>query len=79
MKDNREKLKADKEEVEKLMEEVALEVDKLSEVLSNAKQRYKALERQHRKIQQELAGQKSLFWDWENWKWKLNKLPKMPQ
>ena len=61
MKDNREKLKADKEEVEKLMEEVALEVDKLSEVLSNAKKRYKALERQHRKIQQELAGQKSLF------------------
>ena len=61
MRDNREKLKADKEEVEKLMEEVALEVDKLSEVLSNAKQRYKALERHHRKIQQELAGQKSLF------------------
>ena len=61
MRDNREKLKADKEEVEKLMEEVALEVDKLSEVLSNAKQPYKALERQHRKIQQELAGQKSLF------------------
>ena len=61
MKDNREKLKADKEEIEKLMEEVALEVDKLSEALSNAKQRYKALERQHRKIQQELAGQKSLF------------------
>ena len=43
------------------MEEVALEVDKLSEVLGNAKQRYRALERQHRKIQQELAGQKSLF------------------
>ena len=61
MRDNREKLKADKEEVEKLMEEVALEVDKLSEALSNAKQHYKALERQHRKIQQELAGQKSLF------------------
>lgn len=61
MRDNREKLKADKEEVEKLMEEVALEVDKLSEVLSNTKKRYKALERQHRKIQQELAGQKSLF------------------
>ena len=61
MSDNREKLKADKEEVEKLMEEVALEVDKLSEVLSNTKQRYKVLERQHRKIQQELAGQKSLF------------------
>ena len=61
MRDNREKLKADKEEVEKLMEEVALEVDKLSEVLNNVKQHYKALERQHRKIQQELAGQKSLF------------------
>ena len=61
MSDNREKLKADKEEVEKLMEEVALEVDKLSEVLSNTRNRYKALERQHRKIQQELAGQKSLF------------------
>ena len=61
MRDNREKLKADKEEVEKLMEEVALEVDKLSEVLSNVKQHYKSLERQHRKIQQELAGQKSLF------------------
>ena len=61
MKDNREKLKADKEEVEKLMEEVALEVDKLSEALSNVKQHYKALERQLRKIQQELAGQKSLF------------------
>ena len=28
MRDNREKLKADKEEVEKIMEEVALEVDK---------------------------------------------------
>ena len=61
MSDNREKLKADKEEVEKLMEEVALEVDKLSEALCDAKKRYKALERQHRKIQQELAGQKSLF------------------
>mgnify|MGYP003413295158 FL=1 len=61
MKDNREKLKADKEEVEKLMEEVALEVDKLSEALCDVKKHYKALERQHRKIQQELAGQKSLF------------------
>ena len=61
MRDNREKLKADKEEVEKLMEEVALEVDKLSVALCDVKKRYKALERQHRKIQQELAGQKSLF------------------
>ena len=61
MKDNREKLKADKEEVEKLMAEVALEVDKLSEALCDVKKYYKALERQHRKIQQELAGQKSLF------------------
>ena len=61
MRDNREKLKADKEEVEKLMEEVALEVDKLSEALRGVKEHYKALERQHRKIQQELAGQKSLF------------------
>ena len=43
------------------MEEVALEVDKLSEALSDVKKRYKALERQHRRIQQELAGQKSLF------------------
>lgn len=55
------KLEAEKEEVEKLMEEVALEVDKLSEALSDVKKRYKALERQHRRIQQELAGQKSLF------------------
>ena len=61
MRDNREKLKADKEEVEKLMEEVALEVDKLSEALNDARKRLKALERQHLKILQELAGQKSLF------------------
>ena len=58
---NREKLKADKEEVEKLMEEVALEVDKLSEALNDARKRLKALERQHLKILLELAGQKSLF------------------
>ena len=58
---NREKLKADKEEVEKLMEEVALDVDKLSEALNDARKRLKALERQHLKILQELAGQKSLF------------------
>ena len=55
------KLKAEKEEVEKLMREVALEVDKLSEALSSAKKRYKALEGRHHKIQLELAGQKSLF------------------
>ena len=61
MRDNREKLKAEKEEVEELMEEVALEVDKLSEALSDVKKRYKALEVRHRRIQQELAGQKSLF------------------
>lgn len=61
MKDNREKLKAEKEKVEKLMEEVALEVDKLSEALNDARKHLKALERQHRKILQELAGQKSLF------------------
>ena len=55
------KLKAEKEEVEELMREVALEVDKLSEALSSAKKRYKALEVRHHKIQLELAGQKSLF------------------
>ena len=55
------KLKAEKEEVEKLMREVALELFELSEALCEARKRYKALERQHRKIQQELAGQKSLF------------------
>ena len=56
-----EQLKAEKEEVEKLMEEVALEVDKLSEALSGVKKHYKAMEVRHRRIQQELAGQKSLF------------------
>ena len=55
------KLKAEKEEVEELMREVALEVDKLSEALRDVKEHYKALERRHRKIQLELAGQKSLF------------------
>ena len=59
--DEREKLKAKKEEVEKLIDEAALDVDKLSEVLNDARKRLKALERQHRKILQELAGQKSLF------------------
>lgn len=61
MTDNREKLKAEKEEVEKLMGEVALEVDKLSEALCDVKKHYKALEVRHRRIRQELAGQKSLF------------------
>ena len=61
MRDSREKLKADKEEVEKQMGGGALEVDKLSEARWGVKEHYKALERQHRKIQQELAGQKSLF------------------
>ena len=61
MSDNREKLKLTRRKLRKLMEEVALEVDKLSEALCDVKKRYKALERQHRKIQQELAGQKSLF------------------
>ena len=55
------KLKAEKEEVEKQMKEVALEVDKLSEALCSVKRHYKALERQHRKILLEHAGQKSLF------------------
>ena len=61
MSDNREKLKADKEEVEKLIGETALDVAKLSEVLNDARKRLKALERQHLKILLELAGQKSLF------------------
>ena len=61
MSDNREKLKADKEEVEKLIGETALDVAKLSEVLNDARKRLKALERQHLQILQELAGQKSLF------------------
>ena len=56
-----EQLKAEKEEVEKLMEEVALDVAKLSEALHDARKRLKALERQHLKILLELAGQKSLF------------------
>ena len=61
MTEDREKLKADKEEVEKLIGETALDVDKLSEALNDARKRLKALERQHLKILQELAGQKSLF------------------
>ena len=43
------------------MEEAALEVDTLSEAQRGVKEHYTGLERQHRKIQQELAGQKSLF------------------
>lgn len=61
MRDNREKLKADKEEVEKLIGETALDVAKLSKALNDARKRLKALERQHLKILLELAGQKSLF------------------
>ena len=61
MTDEREKLKADKEEVEKLIGEAALDVVKLSKALNDARKRLKALERQHLKILQELAGQKSLF------------------
>lgn len=61
MTDEREKLKADKEEVEKLISEVALDVAKLSKALNDARKRLKALESQHLKILLELAGQKSLF------------------
>jgi septal ring factor EnvC (AmiA/AmiB activator) len=61
MTDEREKLKADKEEVEKLIGEAALDVVKLSKALNDARKRLKALERQHLKILLELAGQKSLF------------------
>lgn len=59
--DEREKLKADKEKVEKLIGEATLDVSKLSKALNDARKRLKALERQHLKILQELAGQKSLF------------------
>ena len=55
------KLKAEKEEVEKLMREVALELFELSEALCEARKRYKALEVRHHKILQELAGQQKLF------------------
>ena len=61
MTDEREKLKADKEEVEKLIGEATLDVAKLSKALNDARKRLKALESQHLKILQELAGQKSLF------------------
>jgi chromosome segregation ATPase len=61
MTDERKKLKAKKEEVEGLIDKAALDVDKLSEVLNDARKRLKALERQHLKILLELAGQKSLF------------------
>jgi len=59
--DERENLKAKKEEIEELIGEAALDVDKLSKALNVARKRLKALERQHMKILQELAGQKSLF------------------
>lgn len=59
--DEREKLKAKKEEVEELIDEAALDVDKLSKALNDARKQLKVLERQHLKILQELAGQKSLF------------------
>jgi len=58
---NEKNLKAKKEEIEELIGEAALDVDKLSKALNDARKRLKALERQHMKILQELAGQKSLF------------------
>ena len=61
MTDEREKLKADKEEVEKLIGETTLDVAKLSKALNDARKQLKALESQHLKILLELAGQKSLF------------------
>lgn len=57
----REKLKAEKEEVEGLIDEAALDVDILSEALNDARKHLKALERRHQKILQELAGQQKLF------------------
>jgi chromosome segregation ATPase len=59
--DEREKLKAEKEEVERLINEATLDVVKLSKALNDARKRLKALERQHQKILQELAGQQNLF------------------
>ena len=47
--DEREKLKADKEEVEKLIRETALDVAKLSKALNDARKQLKALESQHLK------------------------------
>ena len=61
MTEDRKKLKADKEKVEKLIGEATLDVVKLSKELNDARKRLKALERQHLQILQELAGQKSLF------------------
>lgn len=61
MTEDRKKLKAQKEEVEGLIDEAALDVGKLSEALNDARKRLKALERQHQKILQELAGQQKLF------------------
>lgn len=59
--DEREKLKAKKEEIEELIDEAALDVAKLSKALNDARKQLKALESQHLKILLELAGQKSLF------------------
>lgn len=61
MTDEREKLKAEKEEIEELIDEATLDVSKLSKTLNDARKRLKALEIQHLQILQELAGQKSLF------------------
>lgn len=61
MTEDRKKLKAQKEEVEKLIGQAALDVAKLSKALNDARKRLKALERRHQKILQELAGQQKLF------------------
>lgn len=61
MTEDRKKLKADKEKVERLIGEATLDVAKLSKALNDARKRLKALERQHLQILLELAGQKSLF------------------
>lgn len=61
MTEDRKKLKAKKEKIEELIDEAALDVDILSEALNDARKRLKALERQHLKILQELAGQQKLF------------------
>lgn len=61
MTDEREKLKAEKEEIEELIDEATLDVSKLSKTLNDARKRLKALEIQHLQILQELAGQKSPF------------------
>ena len=61
MTEDRKKLKAQKEKIEELIDEAALDVDKLSEALNDARKHLKALERRHLKILQELAGQQKLF------------------